>query len=64
MVEFVEVAEIQFTILAPLSHTQASRLTLDQFGIVEETVEHLPKENQRHQENVYQSQYHDSILQV
>ena len=43
MVEFIKMAEIQFTILAPLTNAQASRFTLDKIGIIEKTVEQLPK---------------------
>lgn len=64
MVEFIKMAEIQFTILAPLTNAQASRLTLDKISVIEKTVEQLPKENQRHQNKVDEGQYHDSVLQV
>ena len=39
MIKLIEMAKVQFTILAPLANTQAPRLTLDQFGVVEKTIE-------------------------
>lgn len=64
MVQLVKVSQVQTTIQGPASRAQASRFSADYFCIAEESIEHLPHQDEGAQQQIGQTNQQDDSTKL
>lgn len=64
MVQLIEVSKVQTAIQGPAPCAQAPGFPADYFGVAEESVQHLPHQDEGTQEQVGQTQHQDDSAEL